>query len=55
MKGVQPFNSDRNLKKFRASIRDNEGKRIHLGQFDTAEKAYRAYCKKARELRGEFA
>lgn len=53
-KGVATFNSPRNLKHYRSSIRAG-GKRIHLGQFDTAEEAYEAYCKKARELHGEFA
>lgn len=30
-------------------------KRIHLGTFDTAEKAHSKYCEKAKELHGEFA
>lgn len=30
-------------------------KRIHIGVFKTAEEAYEAYCKAAKELHGEFA
>jgi len=40
--------------KWRASIRHNN-KAIHLGLFDTPELAHFAYCKRAVELKGEFA
>jgi hypothetical protein len=53
-KGVARFNGPRNRKRYRAQIRAN-GKRIFLGLFATPEEAYKAYCKKAKELHGEFA
>lgn len=53
LKGVSKFNSDKNLKKFRSTIRVN-GKRIHLGQFATPEEAHAAYREKVKELHGEF-
>lgn len=31
-----------------------DGKTHHIGFFNTAEEAYAAYCKKAKELHGEF-
>jgi hypothetical protein len=49
-KGVH-FNKE--VGKFRAYIRHNY-KRTYLGFFDSAEEAYAAYCKSARELHGEF-
>lgn len=39
--------------KFRAVI--SRGPRIHLGYFDTAEKAHAAYCAAAVKLYGQFA
>lgn len=39
--------------KFLAVITVNK-KQIHLGYFDTAEKAYQAYCQAAIEYHGEF-
>lgn len=39
--------------KFQASIRI-EGKKKHLGYFDTAIEAYHAYCEKAKEIHGVF-
>jgi hypothetical protein len=54
LKGAYRFNSDRNLKKYRSSIRV-DGKKVHLGQFATPEEAHEAYCKMAKELYGEFA
>ncbi len=52
-KGVARFNNRYTRAKYRSSIRLN-GKRIFLGLFHTPEAAYEAYCKKARELHGEF-
>ena len=40
--------------KFEASIR-HQGKRYHLGTFDTASMAYEAYKSKASSFQGEFA
>jgi hypothetical protein len=39
--------------KYRAKIRI-DGKKVHLGYFDTAEEATNAFQTKARELHGEF-
>jgi hypothetical protein len=50
-KGVQKM---KDCKNWRAIIRAN-GKTIHIGMFPTPEEAYAAYCKKAREIHGEFA
>lgn len=51
-KGVQPCNSKKNP--FMAYIKI-QGKRVHLGQFKTAEEAARVYDTKAKEVQGEFA
>jgi hypothetical protein len=40
--------------RFRAKIFYN-GKQTHLGYFDTAEQAYKAYCDAAIKLHGDFA
>jgi hypothetical protein len=53
LKGAARFNSPKNAKKFRSTI-TIDGKRIHLGQFATAEEAHEAYSKKVAELHGEF-
>jgi hypothetical protein len=45
---------DRTHGRFKASIL-NDGKRLSLGYFDTAEGAARAYDAKCQELRGEWA
>ncbi|CAM8763051.1 HNH endonuclease [Burkholderia pseudomallei] len=41
-------------RKWRARIQ-MDGKRAHLGLFETAEEAHAAYCKAADDLHGEFA
>lgn len=41
--------------KWAAHIRGENSRSVHLGRFKTEEEAYAAYCKAARELRGEFA
>jgi hypothetical protein len=41
-------------KKYNAQIKF-QGKNNHLGYYNTPEEAYEEYCKKARELFGEFA
>lgn len=52
-KGVARFNKRYNRAKYRSSIRV-DGKRLFLGLFHTPEDAYAAYCKRAKELHGEF-
>lgn len=49
-RGVTPTKNGR----FTASIGLNQ-KKYMLGTFDTAEEAYEAYCKAAKELHGEWA
>lgn len=49
LKGVSPARD-----KYRASIKV-DGRRIHLGVFDTAEAAFKVYQGAASELHGEFA
>ncbi len=51
--GCKGVHFDRINNQWRAQIRVN-GKRLHLGRFDTAEGARRAYENAARELHGEF-
>jgi hypothetical protein len=41
-------------RKWKAQIKLH-GRNIHLGHFDTPEAAYEEYCRKARELFGEYA
>lgn len=53
-KGVAKFYNPTNRARYRALIRFNN-KRIFIGLFHTPEEAYEAYCKKAKELHGEFA
>lgn len=48
-RGVYKFHN-----RYNAKIR-HQGKKIFLGTFATAEEAYEAYCKKAKELHGKFA
>lgn len=50
LKGVH-FNRCNN--RFAAQIQINK-KRIHLGYFDTAEQAHKAYCSASMKLHGEF-
>lgn len=51
LKGAYP--APHNPFKFVSAIR-KDGKRLHLGTFDTAREAHQAYAKAAQELHGEF-
>lgn len=51
--GIKGVVYDSKLLKWRAGIRFSK-KYIHLGRFDSAEEAGRAYLAKAKELHGEF-
>ncbi len=51
LKGVEQVSKNR----WRARIRDENGKRICLGYFDSPEAAHEAYCKAAPIYHGEFA
>lgn len=52
--GYKGVSWHKQLRKWTARIMVDK-KHINIGVFDTAEKAYAAYCKKALELHGEFA
>jgi hypothetical protein len=43
IRGKCPLGVDKNYKKFRARCRVNN-RRIHIGSFDTSQKAHEAYC-----------
>jgi len=51
-KGVH-FNNEK--RKWQARIRTGEGKRTHLGYFDTVEDAHEFYCLAADMIHGAFA
>ncbi len=53
LKGVQAVQKAKSIR-YRA-IATKDGKREHLGYFDTEELAHAAYLKRAKELHGEFA
>lgn len=53
LKGVQAVQKRRSIR-YRA-IATKDGKREHLGYFDTPELAHAAYLKRVEELHGEFA
>ena len=44
---------DKDQNKWRARISFNN-KSIHLGYFDTPEKAYEAYCEASKKYHGEY-
>lgn len=55
--GVSPYKGiyfHRQNQRWRAEIKA-DGKRYHLGCFDTPEEAYAAYCEAATKLHGKFA
>ena len=52
--GFKGVSFDAERKQWRASIRANNVYK-HLGRYQTAQEAHRAYCKAAAELHGEFA
>jgi len=52
--GYKGVSFAKNLKKWHSRIM-SEGQLYLLGYFDTPEEAYEAYCRKAKELHGEFA
>lgn len=51
--GYKGVSFDKKRNKWQAGI-GWKGKRIGLGRYDTPELAYDAYCRKAKELHGEF-
>jgi hypothetical protein len=52
--GFKGVSLDRAKDKYVAQI-SVDGKNMHIGYFDSPEKAYAAYCEKARVLHGAFA
>lgn len=52
--GFKGVSYSKNAKKWMATIQI-KGQRKHIGYFATAEQAYEAYCKVAKEYFGEFA
>lgn len=52
--GYKGVSYDKSRNKYCAAIMVN-GKTTHLGRFNTAEDAHKAYCKAAHELHGNFA
>ena len=52
--GFKGVHFDKKYNKFKANISHNK-KTVYLGSYDTPEAAHKAYCKAARDLRGEFA
>lgn len=52
-RGVTVYHRDNS--RFIVRIRDNEGNKLHLGIFDTAEDGARAYDEAAKLYHGEFA
>ena len=51
--GFKGVSWNKSVKKWQAAIRLN-GKRHHLGVFDTADAAYKRYCEASKVLHGEF-
>ena len=52
--GFKGVDYHKHTKKWRARITVNDGQ-ISLGYYHTPEEAHQAYCRKAKELFGEFA
>jgi len=52
--GVKGVYFDKTLRRYRAQIK-GDGRRWHLGLFDSTEEAHVAYCAAAKKYHGEFA
>lgn len=52
--GLKGVYRDGSRKKWMVTI-NFQGRRLHLGRFDTAEDGHAAYCKAAKALHGDFA